>query len=100
VLPLALGESEDYDLLQLGENPEVSARLTATVKRSVSIPVGVKLSPTVLNIGAVAKACMEEGGASYCTSVNAPAGFHIDVEKEEICGTNTLVAYLPGSSLK
>ena len=98
--PLAPGESEEYKTIQLGEDPVVSAKLTAAVKKAVSIPVGVKLSPTVLSLGRVAEACRKDGGADFCSAVNAPAGFHIDVEKEEIYGANTFVGYLPGPSLK
>jgi len=98
--PLAPGESEDYSLLQLGEDPQASAKVTAAVKKAVKVPVGVKLSPTVYSLGRVAKACQEIGGASYCSAVNCPAGFHVDVENEDILGANTFVAYMPGPSLK
>ena len=98
--PLAPGESDNYDEIELGESPEITARLTAGVKRAVSIPVGVKLSPTIRRLDRIAIASQKEGKADFCTAVNAPAGFHIDVEKESIYGANTYVGYIPGPSLK
>lgn len=97
--PLAIGESDDYKEINLGEDPAGAARLTAAVRKAVKIPIGVKLSPTVLSLGAVARACMD-AGASFCSAVNAPVGFHIDVDREETYGPNTWVGYLPGPSLK
>ncbi|MBW1667566.1 MAG: 4Fe-4S binding protein [Deltaproteobacteria bacterium] len=98
--PLAPGESDNYDEIELGESPEITAKLTAAVKKAVKIPVGVKLSPTIRRLDRIAIAAQKNGNADYCTAVNAPAGFHIDWEKEDIYGANTFVGYIPGPSLK
>jgi len=98
--PLAPGESENYAEIELGEDPEITAKLTAAVKKAVKVPVGVKLSPTIRSLDRVAIAAQTKGNADFCTAVNAPAGFHIDVEREDILGANTFVGYIPGPSLK
>jgi dihydroorotate dehydrogenase subfamily 1 len=98
--PLAPGESESYEEIELGEDPGITAKLTAAVKKAVNIPVGVKLSPTIRRLDKVAVAAQRDGGADFCTAVNAPGGFSIDVEREVIRGANTLVGYIPGPSLK
>jgi dihydroorotate dehydrogenase/Pyruvate/2-oxoacid:ferredoxin oxidoreductase delta subunit len=98
--PLAPGESDNYDEIELGESPEITARLTGAVKRAVKIPVGVKLSPTIRRLDRIAVAAHQQGGADFCTAVNAPAGFHIDVERQTVYGANTFVGYIPGPSLK
>jgi len=98
--PLAPGESANYDEIELGESPEITAKLTAAVKKAVGIPVGVKLSPTIRRLDRVAIAAQKKGNADVCTAVNTPPGFHIDVQKESIYGANTFVGYIPGPSLK
>jgi|TARA_B100000315_G_scaffold254063_1_gene294291 dihydroorotate dehydrogenase subfamily 1 len=98
--PLAPGESDNYDEIELGEDPGITARLTAAVKKAVNIPVGIKLSPTIRRLDRIAVIAQRDGGADFCTAVNAPGGFSIDVENEVIRGANTLVGYIPGPSLK
>lgn len=97
--PLAPGESEQYSSIDLGEDPLTTALLVSAVKKAVKVPVGVKLSPTIKQLDKVALAAYA-GGASFCSAVNAPPGFQIDLEKEEIRGANTYVGYIPGPSLK
>ena len=98
--PLAPGESDNYDEIELGESPEITAKLTAAVKNAVKVPVGVKLSPTVRRLDRIAVAAQRDGHADFCTAVNAPAGFHIDWENERVYGAGTFVGYIPGPSLK
>ena len=98
--PLAPGESDNYDEIELGEDPGITARLTAAVKKAVKIPVGIKLSPTIRRLDRIAIAAQRDGGADFCTAVNAPGGFSVDVENEVIRGANTIVGYIPGPSLK
>jgi len=98
--PLAPGESDNYDEIELGEDPVITAKLAAAVKKAVNIPVGVKLSPTIRRLDRIAIAAQRDGHADFCTAVNAPAGFSIDVDNEVIRGANTFVGYIPGPSLK
>ena len=98
--PLAPGESENYEEIELGEDPGITAKLVAAVKKAVKIPVGIKLSPTIRRLDRIAIAAQRDGGADFCTAVNAPGGFSIDIEREEIRGANTFVGYIPGPSLK
>ena len=53
-------------------------RVTAAVKAETSLPVFVKLSPNVTDIGAVARAA-ERGGADAITAVNTLLGIAIDI---------------------
>ena len=98
--PLAPGESETYEEIELGEDPGITAKLVAGVKKAVKIPVGIKLSPTIRRLDKIAIAAQRDGGADFCTAINAPGGFSIDVEREVIRGVNTLVGYIPGPSHK
>lgn len=98
--PLPPGESDGHDVIELGESPEIAAQLTAAVKQAVSVPVGVKLSPTIRRLDQIAIAAQRDGHADFCTAVNTPAGFHIDWENEEIYGADTILGYSPGPSLK
>jgi dihydroorotate dehydrogenase/Pyruvate/2-oxoacid:ferredoxin oxidoreductase delta subunit len=98
--PIGLTASADYESMELWEDPQALAEVIAAVKKAVSVPVGVKLSSTVKPIDQVAKLAREVGGADWCTLVNAPCGFHVDVENEELYGANTIGAYIPGPSLK
>lgn len=53
--------------------------ITKGVKKNVSIPVSVKLSPNVWNIGELAKAAAD-AGADAITAVNTISGMAIDVQ--------------------
>jgi dihydroorotate dehydrogenase/Pyruvate/2-oxoacid:ferredoxin oxidoreductase delta subunit len=97
--PLAQGQSKAYETIELGEEPVYSSMLVNAVKKAVDIPVGAKLSPTIRRLDKLALA-LQASGVDYFSAVNVPAGFAIDVEKEEIMGANTFVAYIPGPSLK
>lgn len=54
-------------------------RVTAAVREVTSLPLFVKLSPNVTDIGAIAKAA-EAGGADAITAVNTLKGMAIDVD--------------------
>ena len=90
--PLPAGESDESggsSDFEIGESAELTARLTAAVKQAVSVPVGVKLSPTIRRLDRIAVAAQRDGHADFCTAVNTPAGFHIDWENEELYGIET-----------
>ncbi len=50
-------------------DPKATKRITKTVKKKTKIPIIVKLSPNVENIGEIAKAA-EEGGADVIAAIN------------------------------
>lgn len=55
-----------------GQNPELAAAITRIVKDAVSIPVVPKLTPTAIDVGAVARACVE-AGADALSLVGGPS---------------------------
>lgn len=57
---------------------ESAAQVTKVVKENTNIPISVKLSPNVPNIGAIAKAC-QDAGANAISAINtAGPGLVID----------------------
>jgi dihydroorotate dehydrogenase (NAD+) catalytic subunit len=65
--------SEYYD------DPKLAGAITKIVKKNVSCPVSIKLSPDSANIVAVAKAC-EKAGADCITAINTAKGMVIDAD--------------------
>ena len=59
---------------QMGNDPETCQRQVETVKKAVSIPVGIKLTPTTHNMVPIALAC-EQGGADFLTIANSVRSF-------------------------
>ena len=51
--------------------------LTSAVRAATKLPISIKLSPDVPNIGEIAKACVEEG-ADCITAINTMGGMYID----------------------
>jgi dihydroorotate dehydrogenase (NAD+) catalytic subunit len=64
---------------EIGSDPQTVLDISREVKRSVRIPVFVKLTPNVKSIVDLAKAC-EEAGANGITAINTVKGMKIDVE--------------------
>lgn len=64
----------------IGQNPKLAATITHAVKKAVSIPVIVKLTPNVTDIKVIAKACLQSGAdaLSGINTVKSLAG--IDLE--------------------
>jgi dihydropyrimidine dehydrogenase (NAD+) subunit PreA len=64
----------------IGQDPKLSALVTWAVKKAVSIPVIIKLTPNVTDIKVIAKACAESGAdaLSGINTVKSLAG--IDIE--------------------
>ncbi len=61
-----------------GSQPGLAQELTGTVRQSTSLPLIVKLSPNVSDIGAMAKAA-EAGGANAVSLINTLIGMAIDI---------------------
>ncbi len=72
---------------QMGNDPESCFRQVQAVKAAVSLPVGIKLTPTTHNMVPIAQAC-EKAGADFLTianSVRSFAGVDISTGKPNLC---------------
>ncbi|WLD95095.1 dihydroorotate dehydrogenase [Alkalihalobacillus sp. AL-G] len=65
--------------ITFGTDPEVAAALTKAVKEVSEVPVYVKLSPNVSDIGTIAKA-VEQAGADGLSMINTLLGMRIDLK--------------------
>ncbi len=63
---------------QIGQNAELTYEVTKAVKRKISIPTIVKLTPNVTDIVEIAKAC-EDAGADAITAINTVKAIAIDI---------------------
>lgn len=63
--------------ITFGTDPAVAAELTAAVKAVSEVPVYVKLSPNVTDIGEIARA-VEAAGADGITMINTLIGMRLD----------------------
>ncbi len=61
-----------------GNNPTSAARVTEAVRRRTRLPVWVKLTPAVSDIGAIARA-VEAAGADALSAINTFIGMSIDL---------------------
>ena len=65
--------------ITFGTDPQVAKELTQAVKAVSQVPIYVKLSPNVTDIGPIAKA-IEAGGADGFTMINTFLGLRIDLK--------------------
>ncbi len=70
--PMPAGE--DKVGFQMGNDPETCYRQVQAVKNVVSLPVGIKLTPTTHNMVPIAQAC-ERAGADFLTIANSVRSF-------------------------
>ncbi|MEG6511349.1 dihydroorotate dehydrogenase [Desulforamulus ruminis] len=68
--------------MAFGGDPFTAAEVTRAVKAATQLPVMVKLSPNVTDIGAIARA-VEEAGADALSLINTLLGMAIDVRKRK-----------------
>jgi len=66
--------------MEFGTNPKAAAKVAAAVKAVSSLPVIVKLSPNVTDIGEIALA-VSEAGADAITLINTVRGMAIDINE-------------------
>jgi len=101
-------EALGADMLELNFSSPSAARVFARsfdsashiiseVKKNTSIPVGLKLSPTLEPLETFVAAC-EDAGLDFITAHNAPGGIVIDVEKEVPFGAPSIGGYVMGRS--
>lgn len=81
-----------------GTDPKMAAAVTSAVKEKSSVPVMVKLSPNVSDIGAVALA-VEEGGADSVSLINTLIGMAIDLKTRKPALAN-VIGGLSGPAIK
>jgi dihydroorotate dehydrogenase (NAD+) catalytic subunit len=63
--------------ITFGTDPIIAAELTAAVKKVSTVPVYVKLSPNVTDVGEIARA-VESAGADGITMINTLIGMRLD----------------------
>jgi dihydroorotate dehydrogenase (NAD+) catalytic subunit len=64
--------------LYFGNDPRAAAAVTEAVRRRTDLPVWVKLTPMVTEIGVIARAC-EAAGADALCAINTFVGMSIDM---------------------
>lgn len=67
--------------MSFGTTPESAAEITRAVKEVTTKPVYMKLSPNVVNIAEIAKAC-EDAGADGISLINTLLGMRIDLKSK------------------
>ncbi len=75
--------------MSFGTTPEAAAEVTKAVKAVTTKPVYIKLSPNVVDIAAVAKAC-EEAGADGISLINTLLGMRIDLKTKKCVVANKM----------
>jgi dihydroorotate dehydrogenase (NAD+) catalytic subunit len=84
--------------MEFGMSPESAAEVTAAVKAASSLPVIVKLSPNVTDIGEIALA-VSKAGADAITLINSVRGMAIDInERQPLLGN--FVGGISGPAIK
>ncbi len=81
-----------------GTNPKAAAEVAAAVKAVSSLPVIVKLSPNVTDIGEIALA-VSEAGADAITLINTVRGMAIDIN-ERRSSLGNIAGGLSGPAIK
>jgi len=64
--------------MYFGNDPRAAAEVTSAVRRRTRLPIWVKLTPMVTDIGVIARAC-ESAGADALSAVNTFVGMSIDL---------------------
>ncbi|MBA3015023.1 MAG: dihydroorotate dehydrogenase [Proteobacteria bacterium] len=81
-----------------GTNESMAREVTAAVRKITRLPLIVKLSPNVTDIGAMAKA-VEEGGADAVSLINTLIGMAISIKTKKPVLANT-IGGLSGPAIK
>ena len=81
-----------------GTNPKMAAMVTSAVKRKSEVPVMVKLSPNVSDIGTIALA-VEGAGADCVSLINTLIGMAIDLKTKKPALAN-VIGGLSGPAIK
>jgi ferredoxin len=92
---LELNFSSPSAVKVFASGPGASSHIIARVKESVSIPVGLKLSPILEPLEASA-ASWSNAGLDFVTAHNAPGGILVDVEQELPFGAPAIGGFVMG----
>ena len=84
--------------LEIGSDPKMVKEITANIKKSVNIPVFVKISPNLMNIVEIAKSA-EKGNADGIVAINSVKAMKIDLELETPVLSNKTGGY-SGKAIK
>ena len=68
--------------LMFAQNPQATHQVVSRVRKAISLPLMVKLSPNVTDIASIAKMC-EEAGADGVSLINTFTGMAIDIENRK-----------------
>ncbi|OLC64642.1 MAG: dihydroorotate dehydrogenase B catalytic subunit [Actinobacteria bacterium 13_1_40CM_2_65_8] len=68
--------------LYFGNDPRAAAAVTEDVRKRTDLPVWVKLTPMVTDIGVIARAC-EAAGADALCAINTFVGMSIDLNTQQ-----------------
>ena len=68
--------------IAFGSSPEMAAAVTRKVKEATDLPVIMKLSPNVTDIGLIAES-VESAGADALSLINTLTGMSVDVERRK-----------------
>ena len=75
--------------MSFGTCPDAAAEVTRAVKAVTTKPVFIKLSPNVMDIVAISRACEEAGADGICL-INTLLGMRIDVARRRPVVANTM----------
>ena len=75
--------------MSFGTCPDAAAEVTRAVKAVTTKPVFIKLSPNVMDIVAIARACEEAGADGICL-INTLLGMRIDIARRRPVIANTM----------
>jgi dihydroorotate dehydrogenase (NAD+) catalytic subunit len=75
--------------IEFGQDPRVLAALVEAVRPETTLPLLVKLSPNVTDIGEMARVC-EQAGADALSLINAVQALEVDVESRRPVLANVL----------
>lgn len=84
--------------LEIGSDQKIVEKITTKVKKSVSIPVFVKISPNLTDVVKIAKSA-EKGGADAIVAINTIKAMKIDIQTRRPILSNKIGGY-SGKAIK
>lgn len=84
--------------LEIGSDQKIVEKITKNVKKSVSIPIFVKISPNITDVTKIAQSA-EKGGADAIVAINTVKAMKIDIETQRPILSNKIGGY-SGKAIK